>query len=54
MAEEFVSAGRCSGRQICHYFRQYRSTFRFRARQPDAWMMRLKAAVRRVSGQYRQ
>ena len=54
MAGEFVSAGRCSGRQICRYFRLHRSTFRFRARQLNAWMMRLKEAVRRVSGQYSQ
>jgi len=54
MAGEFVSAGRCSGRQICRYFHLHRSTFHFRARQPNAWMMRLKAAVRRGSGQYSQ
>ncbi|MCB1243143.1 MAG: hypothetical protein AB7I98_03050 [Verrucomicrobiales bacterium] len=54
MAGEFVSAGRCSGRQICRYFRLHRWTFRFRARQLNAWMMRVKAAVRRVSGRYSQ
>jgi len=41
MAGEFVSAGRCSGRQICRYFRLHRSTFRFRARgiPPKKWRL---------------
>ncbi len=54
MAGEFVSAGRCSGQQICRYFRLHRLTFRFRAGQPNAWIMRLKAAMRRGSVQYSQ
>jgi putative transposase len=52
VAEPLVEAKRCSQRQACRYFRLHRSTFRYEARQPDAWMMRLKAAVRRLSGKY--
>ena len=47
-----MEAARCSQRQACRFFRLHRSTFRYQARQPDAWMMRLRAAVRRLSGKY--
>lgn len=54
MAGSFVAEGRCSQRRACRYFRLHRSTFRYQAREPDAWMMRLRVAVRRVSGEYSQ
>jgi hypothetical protein len=54
VAEQFVSDERCSGRQACRYFRLHRSTFRYQAREPNAWMMRLRVAVRGVSGEYSQ
>ena len=52
MTKPFVEAGRCSQRQACRFFRLHRSTFRYQAHQPDDWMMRLRAAVRRLSGKY--
>ena len=52
MAEGFVSEQRCSGRQACRYFRLQRSTYRYQAKEPDAWMVRLKSAVRRVSEEH--
>ena len=36
----------------CRYFRLHRSTYAYRAKQPDAWLTKLKAAVRRLSRQY--
>ena len=52
MAEGFVSEQRCSGRQACRYFRLQRSTYRYQAKEPDAWMVRLRSAVRRVSEEH--
>ena len=54
VAGGFVERGRCSARQVCRYFRLQRSSFRYQAREPDAWMKRLRAAVRRVSERYSQ
>ena len=39
-------------RAACQYFRLHRSTYAYRAKHPDAWLMKLKAAVRRLSRQY--
>ena len=36
----------------CRYFRLHRSTYAYKAKHPDAWLMKLKAAVRRLSRQY--
>ena len=52
IAEEFVSGGRCTGRAACRHFGLHRSTFAYRAKQPNAWLSKLKSAVRRVSNQY--
>jgi transposase InsO family protein len=52
IAEELVSGGRCSGRAACRHFGLHRSTFAYEAKQPDAWLARLKAALRRVSNQH--
>jgi transposase InsO family protein len=52
IAEEFVSGGRCTARAACRHFGLHRSTFAHEAKQPDAWLARLKAALRRVSNQH--
>lgn len=50
----FVAQGRCSGRQACRYFRIHRSTFRYQAKEPDAWQKHLRAAVKRYSLKHRR
>ncbi len=52
VSEEFVSGGRCTARATCRHFGLHRSTFAYEAKQPDAWLARLKAALRRVSNQH--
>ena len=52
IAEEFVSGGRCTGRAPCRHFGLQRSTFAYRAKQPNPWLVKLKSAVRRVSMEY--
>lgn len=52
IAEKLVSGGRCTGRAACRHFGLHRSTFAYRAKQPDAWLSKLKSAVRRVSNKY--
>ena len=54
LAEEFVSGGRCTGRAACRHFELHCSTFACEAKQPDAWLACLKAALRRVSNQHRE
>lgn len=54
VAAGFVARGRCSGRQVCRWFRLNRSTFRYEAREPDAWMKALRTAVRRMSLRHRR
>ena len=49
IAENFVNSGRCSARSACRHFGLHRSTFDYRAKEPDAWLARLKTALRRVS-----
>ena len=52
IAEAFVAGGRCSARSACRHFGLHRSTFAYQAKQPDAWLARLKSALRRVSNRY--
>ncbi|MAM92154.1 MAG: hypothetical protein CMI15_11880 [Opitutaceae bacterium] len=52
IAEKLVSGGRCTARAACRHFGLHRSTFAYRAKQPDAWLSKLKAAVRRASNLY--
>lgn len=40
---------KCSERLACRHFGLHRSTFQYQAKQPNAWLARLKVAVRRVS-----
>lgn len=54
VASGFVSRGRCSGRQVCRYFKLHGSTYRYQAREPNAWMKKLRAAVRRYSLKHRR
>ena len=52
VAERLVARGQCSMRAGCRYFRLHRCTYAYKAKHPDAWLMKLKAAVRRLSRQY--
>ena len=52
IVESLVIAGRCSGRAACRHFGLHRSTFSYEAKEPDAWLARLKAALRRLSNQH--
>ncbi|MEO1834154.1 MAG: IS3 family transposase [Akkermansiaceae bacterium] len=52
IVERLVIAGRCSGRAACRHFGLHRSTFSYKAKEPDAWLARLKAALRRLSNQH--
>lgn len=49
IAESFVKQGKCSERIACRHFGLHRSTFQYEAKQPDAWLARLKTVVRRLS-----
>ena len=47
-----VDRGRCTAREACRHFGLHRSTFSYDAKQPDAWMAKLKAALRRMSREH--
>ena len=47
-----MAKGECSIRVACNYFRLHRCTYAYNAKHPDAWLTKLKAAVRRLSRQY--
>jgi len=49
IAQAFVDQGRCTIRAVCRHFQLHRSTFRYQAKQPDAWLAKLKSALRRLS-----
>lgn len=49
VVRSLVDRGRCTARAACRHFVLHRSTFRYEAKEPDAWLARLKAALRRVS-----
>jgi len=49
IAQAFVDPGRCTARAACRHFELHRSTMRYVAKQPDAWLVKLKAALRRLS-----
>ena len=52
VTERLVACGQCSMRAGCRYFRLHRCTYAYKGKHPDAWLMKLKAAVRRLSRQY--
>ena len=54
VAYDFVHEGRCSGRQICRYFKIHRSSYRYKAKEANAWLKRLKSAVRHYSLKHRK
>ncbi len=47
-----VNRGRCTAREACRSFGLHRSTFGYEAKQPDAWMAKVKAALRRISREH--
>ncbi len=47
-----VNRGRCPAREACRPFCLPRRTFGYEAKQPDAWMAKLKAALRRMSREH--
>jgi putative transposase len=47
-----VDQGRCTARAACRHFALHRSTLRYQAKQPNAWLAKLKAALRRLSNAY--
>ncbi len=47
-----VNRGRCPAREACRPFGLHRRTFGYEAKQPDAWMAKLKAALRRMSREH--
>lgn len=52
IVEELVVGGRCSARAACRHFGLHRSTFAYQAKEPDAWLARLKSALRRMSNRH--
>ena len=52
IVEGLVARGRCTARAACRHFELYRSTFSYKAKEPNAWLARLKSALRRVSNLY--
>jgi ABC-type transport system substrate-binding protein len=47
-----VDRGRFTTREACRHFGLHRSSFSYDAKQPDAWMAKLKAALRRISREH--
>lgn len=45
----FVNRGLCSERSACRHFGLHRSAFQYEAKQPNAWLARLKIALKRMS-----
>jgi putative transposase len=52
IAQSMVDRGRCTAREACRHFGLHRSTFGYAAKEPDAWMAKLKTALRRLSRLY--
>jgi transposase InsO family protein len=52
IAQSLVDRGRCTAREACRHFGLHRSTFGYAAKEPDAWMAKLKTALRRLSRLY--
>ena len=52
IAGKLVDEGQCTGRSACRHFGLHRSTFAYKAKEPDAWLSRLKTALRRLSIEY--
>ena len=52
IAEELVSGDRCTARAACRHFGLHRSTYAYRAKEADAWEVKLKGALRRKSNEH--
>ncbi len=52
VAKSLVAEGQCTMRAACRYFHLHRCPYAYRAKHPDAWLTKLKGAVRRLSRQY--
>ena len=52
IAEQFVTGERCTARAACRHFGLHRSTFGYQAKEPDAWLAKLKSALRRMSNKH--
>lgn len=52
IAEEFVSGERCTARAAYRHFGLHRSTFGYKAKEPDALLAKLKCALRGMSNQH--
>lgn len=52
IAQSMVDRGRYTAREACRHFGLHRSTFGYAAKEPDAWMAKLKTALRRLSRLY--
>lgn len=52
IVEELVAGGCCTARAACRHFGLHRSTFAYQAKEPDAWLARLKSALRRMSNRH--
>lgn len=44
-----MAQGVCSKREVCRHMGLHRSTFQYKAKEPDAWMSRLRSALKRLS-----
>ena len=44
-----MNRGLCIERASCRHFGLHRSTFQYKAKQPNAWLARLKIALKRMS-----
>lgn len=49
IVESLVTGGQWSARAACCHFELHRSTFAYQAKEPAAWLAKLKAALRRLS-----
>ena len=49
IAHKLVRQGRYSKRLVCRHLALHRSTFAYNAKEPNAWLSRLKTAVRSMS-----
>ena len=49
IVESLVTGGQCSARAACRHFELHRSTFAYEAKEPDARLVKLKEALRRLS-----
>ena len=49
VAQQIVALGRYSIRMVCRHLGVHRNTFNYKAKEPDAYLAKLKTALRRIS-----